>query len=101
MVPQPGWEGSLGENGYMYKYDCLRCSPESITAFLISYIPIQNKKLLKKKKSCLAVETQTQRTDLWTWWGVGEEGEGGLYGESSMETYITIYKTDSQWEFAV
>ena len=30
------------------------------------------------------------------WWG-----EGGRYGESNMETYITICKTDSQWEFAV
>ena len=24
-----------------------------------------------------------------------------MYGKSNMETYITIYKTDSQWEFAV
>ena len=24
-----------------------------------------------------------------------------MYGESNMETYITIYKLDSQWEFAV
>ena len=28
-------------------------------------------------------------------------GEGEMYGESPMETYITVYKTDSQWEFAV
>ena len=28
--------------------------------------------------------------------GVGEEGEGDLYGESNMETYITICKIDSQ-----
>ena len=28
-------------------------------------------------------------------------GEGEMYGESNMETYITICKTDSQWEFAV
>ena len=28
-------------------------------------------------------------------------GEGKMYGESNMETYITIYKIDSQWEFAV
>ena len=41
---------------------------------------------------------ETQRTDLWTW---GEEGEGGIYGESNMETYIIICKTDSQREFAV
>ena len=24
-----------------------------------------------------------------------------MYGKSNMETYITKYKTDSQWEFAV
>ena len=24
-----------------------------------------------------------------------------MYGESNTETYITIYKIDSQWEFAV
>ena len=28
-------------------------------------------------------------------------GEGEMYGESNTETYITICKTDSQWEFAV
>ena len=28
-------------------------------------------------------------------------GEGEMYGESNMETYITISKIDSQWEFAV
>ena len=31
----------------------------------------------------------------------GRGGEGKIYGESNMETYITIYKIDSQWEFAV
>ena len=30
-----------------------------------------------------------------------EEEEGGMYGESNMETYITVCKIDSQWEFAV
>ena len=24
-----------------------------------------------------------------------------MYGKSNMETYITIYKIDSQWEFAL
>ena len=24
-----------------------------------------------------------------------------MYGENKIETYITIYKIDSQWEFAV
>ena len=31
----------------------------------------------------------------------GEEGEGEIYGESNTETYNTICKIDSQWEFAV
>ena len=31
----------------------------------------------------------------------GEEGEGEMYGESNIEIYNTICKTDSQWEFAV
>ena len=34
--------------------------------------------------------------------GHGEKaGEGEMYGESNMETCITICKIDSQWEFAV
>jgi len=31
----------------------------------------------------------------------GEEGEGKMYGESSMEIYNTMCKIDSQWDFAV
>ena len=31
----------------------------------------------------------------------GEEGEGEMYGDSNIETYNTICKIDSQWEFAV
>ena len=46
------------------------------------------------------MEKQTQRTDLWTWVGGGRR-EREMYGESNMETYITICKIDSQWEFAV
>ena len=30
-----------------------------------------------------------------------KEGEGEMYGESNMETYIIIWKTDSQWECAM
>ena len=33
--------------------------------------------------------------------GKGEEGEGEVYGNSNMETYNTMCKTDSQWGFAV
>ena len=33
---------------------------------------------------------------------MGERGgEGGMYGESNMETYTTMCKIDSQWEFAI
>ena len=42
---QPGQEGNLGENAYMY-----------MTTLLIGYIPIQNKKL---KKSFLLPMTYT------------------------------------------
>jgi len=35
-------------------------------------------------------------------YGHGERGgKGEMYGKSNMETYITICKIDSQWEFAV
>ena len=34
-------------------------------------------------------------------YGHGEKrGEGEMYGKNNMETYITICKIDSQWEFA-
>ena len=33
--------------------------------------------------------------------GVGEWGEGEMYGGSNMEIYNTICKTDRQWEFSV
>ena len=41
------------------------------------------------------MEKQTKRIDLSTW------GEGEMYGKSNMETYITICKIDSRWEFVV
>ena len=43
------------------------------------------------------MKKQTWRTDLWTW---GGGGEGETYGKNNMETYITVCKTDNQWEFA-
>ena len=45
-----------------------------------------------------AMERQTTRSGLWT--QRGEEGEGVMYGESNMETYITMCKIDSLWESA-
>ena len=44
---QPGWEGSLGENGCV----SLCSSPETITALLISYTPIQDEILKKENLS--------------------------------------------------
>ena len=45
---------------------------------------------------------ETDRKDrLMDMQGCGEEEEGEMYGESNMETYITICKIDSQWEFVV
>ena len=44
-----------------------------------------------------AIEKQAKRIDFY---GHGErEREGEMYGKSNMETYITICKIDSQWEF--
>ena len=35
-------------------------------------------------------------------YGHGERGgEGETYGQTNRETYITICKTDKEWEFAV
>ena len=46
--------------------------------------------------------TDRQRTDREQTYGYGERGEEGeMYGKSNMETYISICKIDSQWEFAV
>ena len=36
-----------------------------------------------------------KRTDLWK---EGRGGESEMYGERKVETYITVCKTDSQWE---
>ena len=49
VIRLPGWEGSLGKNGYLEcMAEFLSCSLETVTTLLISYTPIQNK--LKKKK---------------------------------------------------
>ena len=45
-----------------------------------------------------AMEKKTQRTDVQAW---QEWGEGEMYAENNMETYLTICKIDSQWDFAV
>ena len=40
---QPGWEGCLGENGFMHIYGWVPFpKPETITILLVGHIPIQN-----------------------------------------------------------
>ena len=53
---QPGWEGILGENGYMHMYGwVLSCSPETVATLLIGFTPIQNKKSIKNKISVVDI----------------------------------------------
>ena len=43
------------------------------------------------------MEKQREQT-----YGLGEKGgESEMYGKNNMQTYITVCKIDSQWEFAV
>ena len=70
----------------------------------------------EKEKQISYIITYTWNPERWYWWnylqgsnggtdienrlmdiGAGEETEGGMYGKSNLETYITIYKIDSQW----
>ena len=55
---QPGWVGSLGENGYMYvcMADSPCCLPVTITTLLINYtLKQKQKKKVKKNKRILVV----------------------------------------------
>ena len=45
-----------------------------------------------------AVEPQTQRPDLWTQQG---RKSVGLMERAAWKHYITLWKIDSQWEFAL
>ena len=46
---QPGWEGSLGESGYVYVWLSPFSLLESITTLLIIYTPIQNKQFSQEE----------------------------------------------------
>ena len=62
---QPGWEEGLGKNGYLYLYGWVpSCSSETATTLLISYNPIQTKKL--------KVWRWKKRIGL-PWWSNGKE----------------------------
>ena len=48
------------------------------------------------------LQSNSEETDIENRHGHGERGgECEMYGKSNMETYITVYKIDSQWEFAI
>ena len=50
----------------------------------------------------LLTEQQWRNRQRESTYGHGERGrEGEMYGKSNMETYITLCKIDSQWEFSV
>ena len=54
---QPGWEGALGENGYMYTYGQVPSMFQvTTTALLISYTPVQNVFGVKKEKKIFIIE---------------------------------------------
>ena len=46
------------------------------------------------------METDTENRLMDSVQGLGE-GKAGMDVESNIETYITIFKIDSQWEFAL
>ena len=62
---QPGWEGSVGENGHTHTHmgESFCCSPETITALLIAlYFFLKKVKTNKQTNNC---ELQIQS---WFYW---------------------------------
>ena len=58
--------------------------------------------VVKKKKKNLLIGQQWRNRHREKTYRHGERGrEDEMYGNSNMETYITICKIDSQWKFAV
>ena len=75
---QPGWEGSLGENGYMYMYGSVpSCPPENITTLLKDYTPIYNKKF-KKKKHGFSQQSLVDISRRFRWLGLDISRKGGF-----------------------
>ena len=52
-------------------------------------------------KNLFTGQQQRKRHREWTYGHEERGGEGEMYGTSNMETFITICKIDSQWEFPV
>ena len=92
---------------------------ESVLMRWMNLDPIIQREVSHKEKQISYTHTYVWNLERQYWWnylqgssgdtdreqtmdtGLGEEGEGGTYGESNTETYITMCKIDSQQEFAV
>ena len=99
-----------------HKKECTWVSPNEVDEPRAYYTEWSKS---ERKKQITYTNTYIWNLERWYWWtylqssnGVTnienrlmdrarEEGKDGMYGESNKETYITICKTDSQWEFAV
>ena len=58
---QPGWEGSLGENGYRYMYSWVPLpSTWNYLNIINGYMPIQNKKLKKRERERMGISSSVQ-----------------------------------------
>ena len=61
----------------------------------LGQIPLELGNLVSPSKKLSFTDIGNRRMDTV---GQGKEGEGEMYGESNIETYITICKVDSPWD---
>ena len=68
VVRHPGWDGSVGENGYTCVTEPLCCPLETITTLLTGCIPVQNKKVKKRiYVFCFWWATNNAKHVKWKW----------------------------------
>ena len=101
---------------FSHKKECMWVSPNEVDEPRAYYTEWSKS---DREKQIPYTNTYIWNLERWYWWtylqssnGVtnienrlmdraGEEGKDEMYGQRNKETYITICKTDSQWEFAV
>ena len=72
---------------------------ENVKYCILMHIYMESRKMVLKN---LFIEHQWRNRRREPTYGHGErEAVGEMYGKGNMETYISICKIDSQWEFAV
>ena len=96
-----------------HKKECIWVSYNEVDESRAYYIEWSKS---EREKQIWYTKSYIRNLERWYWWSnlqgnsgdtdietrfMTKEWEGGIYGESNMETYITICKTDSPWEFAV